>query len=162
MNPSTKNSPEKIRLLPKFNRLLFWSLLWFGVACVLAYLHQGIQNNHWWSQTYILSLTIPYIAITSAIWFGTVPRLLEYNSEIITLHFWWTGPHTKRWEKLTYHGIGNQNLLLLQFGTDQAFPILPTAYSKKEWTELTTFLNTHYPEKKASGWIGMKGFRWKK
>ncbi len=105
-----------------------------------------------------MSLSIPFVLMIIAIWFGFVPRLLEYDEHAITIHSWWMGRHTYQWQDLKYFGSGF-NVFLLQFGSKQAFQILAQAYPKKDWREFICFLKQTFPNKRASGWLGPFGFK---
>jgi hypothetical protein len=94
-------------------------------------------------------------------WFAFVPRNLEYNDDGVFIHSWWKGRQAYSWDALRHYGDAC-NVFLIQFGSRQAIQILDQAYPKSDWNRFKGFLKERYPDRKASGWIGPFGFRWKR
>lgn len=149
------------KLTPNFFRAAANVTVGLLITSVLGYFSQGLNENHWWSYDYMLSLFLPFALMILATWFMFVPRCLEYDEREFFIHFWFRGRRKRSWEELRHYG-GAFNVFLLQFGSAQAFQIFNGAYSKSDWLEFKTFLVERFPDRKASGWLGPFGFKWGK
>lgn len=149
------------RLNPRFPRMAVPVSLGFWGTSVFAYFWQGHFENRWWTADYFVTMCIPFLLVLVTIWFGFVPRRLEYDEEGVLIETWWKGSHAYSWNELRYHG-GSSNMFLLQFGSEQAIQIFGQAYPKPDWKRFREFLKERYPEREASGWIGPFGFRRRK
>jgi hypothetical protein len=145
---------------PDCQTVIMASSLMVSITVVGSYFWSGYRENVWWSFDYLVSLLIPLGMMVMVSWFAFVPRLLEYDDRCIRIHFRMRDFREHSWSELRYYG-GGFNVFLLQFGSRQALQILGQAYPKAEWDEFRRFLKDHLPERKASGWIGPFGFRWK-
>jgi len=149
------------KLNPSFLRAAANVSLWLLITAVFGYFSQGLSDDHWWTQGYILSLSIPFVLMILATWVMFVPRCLEYDERTLIIHFWLRGRQSRSWEELRYYG-GAFNVFLIQFGSMQAFQIFSGAYPRTEWQSFSGFLRARFPDKKATGWLGPFGFKWKK
>jgi hypothetical protein len=130
-----------------------------GVALVIMVSQwQFFRQGHWPGIHAICSFSIPIILAPIFIWSMLVPRLLEYSDEEVNLRtFLRTGSY--RWRMLDAYGSA-RGLFMLQFtGDSGAYLIISFAYSNEEWSTFKHFLETRFPDRKASYGIGDKLIR---
>jgi hypothetical protein len=149
------------RLHRNFVRCAGNVLFWMFVVTLIGYFWQGYKENHWWTIDYIWSLSIPFIIAPLFIWFAFVPNDIQFSENEFAINMSWGGKHTLQWSELEFFGRG-RGVFLLQFKGMSAFQIYAKAYSKPEWNEFTSFIESRWPECKASGWLGPFGFKWRK
>ncbi len=65
---------------------------------------------------------------------------------------------TYPWSGLKYYGDGN-GFYMIQFGDNPALQIYAGSYSREDWSKLMNFLASHYPERKADGYVGAHLFK---
>ena len=97
-------SAEMNRLNPSFIRAAANVSLWLLITAVFGYFSQGLNEDHWWIQGYILSLTVPFALMIVVTWIMFVPRCLEYDEQTLIIHFWLRGRQSCTWEELKYFG----------------------------------------------------------
>ena len=134
-----------------------------GVALVFLaeYVRSGYFDHKWWSADYIWSCAIPVSLAPVIIWFMFVPRRLEYSESEFSITNRMARDFNAPWSRLQYYGPGN-NVFMIQFEGRQAFQIFAFAFPKEEWNEFALFLTDRFPNKKATGSIFGRLFRWKK
>ncbi len=107
----------------------------------------------------MLSLLIPSVIILAVVWFMFVPSQLEFSDGQFTIKFPFRQVHTLSWSDLKYYGAG-RNVFMIQFAGIGTFQIFPQAFPPNEWLMLKNFLSSAFPDKKASGHIGARMFKW--
>jgi hypothetical protein len=139
-----------------FVRFVGTVLVWFLVVMLIGCFWPGSHFKHWLT---ILNLCIFCFIATLVIWFAVVPASIQFSENEFKIQSRWRGEATLPWSELAYFGKA-RGVFLLQFNGTQTFLILPQAYSRDEWSKLMSFLESTYPECKASGWVGFDGFKW--
>lgn len=129
------------------------------LLAVITYFWQGYRENHWWTRDYMLTMLIPFIIVPLAIWLMAVPSQLEFSDSQITIKFPFRPLHTLSWSDLQYYGAGH-NVFMIQFVDIGTFQIFPQAYRRSDWRKLKNFLSSTFPDKKGSGYIGARLFKW--
>jgi hypothetical protein len=146
------------RLTPSFLRVFVKVGLAVISVSALGYFLQGYREGKWWTSGYMWSLTVPIILAPVAVWFMFVPKLVEFSETEITIATL-LGKYSYAWTDLDCFGPGN-NVFKIQFSGDrQPYQIFAGAYSGEEWSKLTNFLNTHFPERKIAYSIDDRIFR---
>ncbi|HEV2805928.1 MAG TPA: hypothetical protein VGW57_13475 [Chthoniobacterales bacterium] len=148
-----------VRLRPSFFRCVAWVAAGMLVLTVITYFWEGYRDNHWWTRDYILSLLIPFVIAPFAIWLMFVPSHLELSDSHLTIKFPFRRLQTLAWCDLEYYGAG-PNVFMIQFAGSGTLQIFPHAFSRSDWRMLKNFFSSTFPEKKASGFIGDRMFKW--
>jgi hypothetical protein len=148
-------------LTPSFFRSSTKVLIGLLAITVAGYLWDGYHDKNWWGAGYIESLSIPFVIAPVLVWFIFVPRRLEYSDSEFVIDRRFTSICSLPWSQLCYYGKGN-NVFMIQFEGRQAFQFFAGAFSKSEWAAFLAFLSDRFPDKKASGYIGARMFRWGK
>lgn len=105
------------------------------------------------------SMTLPISLFILFAWFGFIPRVIAYSEESFLIDMLICGNKILPWSELKYYGQGN-NVFMIQFNGTRTFQISKLAYSSDQWTDFVTFLQTNFPDKKATGSIGDRMFKW--
>lgn len=148
-----------VRLRPSFLRCAACVTLALAVLAAITYFWQGYHENHWWTQDYMLSMLIPFGIAPLIVWFMFVPSRLEFSDSEFTIQFPLRPLHKLAWSDLKYYGSGN-NVFMIQFADVGTFQIFPQAFRRSEWRMLKNFLTATFSDRKASGYIGDRMFRW--
>jgi len=152
-----------IYLTRSFVRLLGNILFWMGILIIVGYFWQGYRDGCWWTIGYIASLSLPISIFTIFVWFAFIPKLLAYSDEEFLIDTVFFGKKTLHWSDLKYYGYGRgMSVFMLQFDDTRTFQISKLAYTKDQWTAFVSFLETTFPDKKATGYIGDRMFKWRK
>ena len=142
-----------MQLNPSFPRLALSAFrLMFAVALV-AYFFQGFVEHKWWSLQYCLTLLIPIVVMTVAVWFMFVPKYLRFDNNHIQFQFFLRPAYGLLWSDL-YRWGNIRNVLILQFTGGKSVQIAPSAYTPKDWSALTDLLRQNFPDRKARFWFG--------
>jgi hypothetical protein len=148
-------------LTPNFIRSSAWVLSALALVTLADYLWDGFHDSKWWTIGYISSLAIPFVIFPVVVWFMFVPKRMAYSDEEIVIQRWFTPGCKLPWSTLDYYGTG-ENVFVLQFAGRQSFQIFASAFPRGEWRVFSAFLKKRYPEKRASGNIAGKLFKWGK
>ena|ERR1700730_6011644 len=146
-----------IRLRPSLLRTAATLLLAIG-GCIAISSATGAGEN-WWHRTVTLLVPVSIAVTILSIMF--VPTRLEFTDTEFTIRFLWSRVRTIAWDELEYYGPGN-NVFLIQFQGRQAFQIFSSAFPREQWHQFMSFLSTEFPDRKADGWFGPFGFRWRR
>jgi hypothetical protein len=147
-----------LSLKPGFVRAFSSVAILFVVVSVIAYFQQGYFEHRWWSLSYAESLLIPFTVMVTVIWLAFVPKTLEISDTHFTVQFPFRKRQTFTWEALKYYWYGH-NVFCVEFDGPLTFQIFPGAYQKKQWYQFTGFIQNQFPDRRASGWIGPRGFK---
>jgi hypothetical protein len=131
------------------------------LVTIAGYFWQGYHDGVWWSLGYMESMMIPFTICPVILWFMLVPSLIAYSKEEFRIDTLFNVSNTISWSELIHYGNG-ENVFMLQFENKRTFQISAMAYSKTQWDEFISFLETNFPEKKATGYIGPWMFKWRK
>ena len=135
------------------------------VACLLisfaGYFLQGYFEQKWWTFDYVLGLAIPIALMPILVWFIFVPSRLEVTDKGFDIRFPFRRAQTLPWNKLKYWGKG-ESVFMLQFDGSATLQIFARAYPREQWSKLVELLSARFPEQKATGWFGARGFIWKR
>jgi hypothetical protein len=148
-----------VQLRPSFLRCVIWVTSVLTVFVVITYIWQGYRENHWWTPRYMLSLLIPFGIAPIFVWVMFVPSRLEFSDSAITIQFPFRPLHTLDWSDLQYYGPG-PNVFMIQFASVGTFQIFPRAFRRSEWRMFKNFICTTFPDRKASGFVGDRMFKW--
>jgi hypothetical protein len=126
--------------------LFFRTVLGGLIATILiAYLWQGYVDNHWWSPGYFYSFIIPVIFIVAVSWLAFVPAKFDLSDGSLRIQFAFRPDHEIDWNELRFGG--------------RTFQIALFAFPRSQRRQLIDFLSSHFPERRARGWLGIWGFR---
>jgi len=148
-----------VQLRPSFVRVSMPVTTVLVVVTAIGYFCQGYYEHHWWTREYILSLLIPLFVAPIAVWLMFVPERLEFSDTHFTIQLPFRPVHTVPWSALQYYGAGS-SVFMIQFSGVGTFQIFAHAFRRSEWGLLKTFLSSTFPERKASGYIGGRMFKW--
>jgi len=129
------------------------------VMILFTYLWQGYHEDHWWSSGYILSLAIPVILTPCILWLAFVPSKFDLSDESLHIRFAFRQDHKIDWNELKFWGSGGESTFLLQFASRGTFQIALFAFPRSQRRQLIDFLRSRFPQRKATGWLGIWGFR---
>jgi hypothetical protein len=107
---------------------------------------------------YLESLSIPPALLIAFVWFAFVPTTFEYSDAGLTIRMPLRTQRTIGWEALKYYWYG-RSVFCLEFDELATFQIFVQAFPKSEWKRFTAFLQSRFPDRKATGWIGSRGFK---
>ena len=127
-----------------------------GCMAASGYTATGAQ---FWARTGEIALVVT-VAL-GFVSFMFVPVRLEFDRVELTIRYLLRRTRTIPWCELELYGPGN-NVFMLQFETGHTFQIFSAAFSAQDWWELTNFLSTRFPERKADGWAGASLYRWRR
>ena len=147
------------RLHPSFVRASASTLALLIAMSAVGYLWQGYHDGQWWSRGYTLSLLIPFAIMVLFISITWVPTRFEFSDTHLTVQFPFRSPETVPWDDLEYYGW-LEGVYALQFRGAGKLTFYPQAFPRREWRLLKTFLRSTFPERKASGFIGTRFFKW--
>ncbi|MBB6244271.1 hypothetical protein [Rhodanobacter sp. MP1X3] len=147
------------QLHPNFYRCVTWVFSAILVLATIGYLWQGYGEGDWWTRDYIFSMLIPIAIAPLAVWLMFVPSQLEFSDSQIIIKFRFRPLYELSWSNLKYYGSG-QSVFMIQFVGYGTFQIFPQAFHRSDWLLLKNFLSSTFPEKKASGYIGNRMFKW--
>jgi hypothetical protein len=90
-----------------------------------------------------------------------VPKKMAYSETEFVLEKWLTRDCKLPWSELEYYGDG-EGVFMIQFKGRQAFQIFGLAFPRNDWKEFIAYLSNQHPDKKASGNVSGRLFRWGK
>gem|GEM_PF-6401541 len=131
-----------------------------ALVTFLDYLLQGLRDHQWWSIGYILSLGLPFSIFVAFVWFGFVPRKLEYSEDEFTIRLLFRKELTLPWSELEYYYPNGPGVYMIQFEGRSTFQIAGCAYRSREWKAFREFMDTSFPDQRASGSVGSRLFKW--
>ena len=105
------------------------------------------------------TLAIPMTIAPLFLWFGFVPRLMEYSPEALHLKSWLGGDETLSWSRLKYFGGGTNRFFCLQFEDRRSLQICSYAYDAQQWADFKSFLEANFADRKPDIWFGSRGYR---
>jgi hypothetical protein len=148
-----------VRLHPSFFRTTASVLALLAALAAVTYFWEGYHHHHWWTGGYLVSLLIPFVIMPLIVCFAWVPSRLEFNDTELIIQFPLRGLRTIPWDDLEYYGWF-EGVFGLQFHAAGTFSIYTQALPRGEWRMFKNFLRATFPERKASGYIGARLFRW--
>jgi hypothetical protein len=125
----------------------------------VSYIWQGYREHQWWTLGYIVSLLIPFAVMVSFVYLMAVPSRLEFTDTHLIIRLPFRRPQNAAWDDLEYYGW-LEGVYGLQFRTAGTVSFFPQALPKREWQMFKRFLHTTFPDRKASGFIGARFYRW--
>jgi hypothetical protein len=128
---------------------------------ILGYFYEGYVKGDWYQAHYVLSFVIPAIVIPFALKYLFVSGPIEFSEDELKIVSRFQGEQIYAWKDLKYYGDG-RGVYMIQFGDDQALQIYSGSYSAEDWSKLINFLTSHYPDRKADGYLGAHLFKNKK
>jgi len=146
------------RLTPVKSRsplILIAILLPFPILC---YFYEGYVVGNWHQAHYVLSFVIPVIVIPLFLKYAFVSGVIEFSEDQLKITSRSQGEQSYAWKDLKYYGDG-RGVYMIQFGNDQALQIYSGSYSSEDWSKLIDFLTSHYPDRKADGYLGAHLFK---
>lgn len=115
-------------------------------------------GEQFWPKTGELAGVVTLVLVIVSLMF--VPIQLKFDRVDLTICYLFSRSRIIPWCELEYYGPGS-NVFVLQFESG-SFQIFSEAFAPADWYQLTSFLATRYPERKADGWFGVRGFRWRR
>jgi hypothetical protein len=138
------------RLIPSFPRVAIRIGGKILAVCVLAFFSLDYPHGRGSHVSAAVFFPIPIVLFPVAIWFGFVPRVLEYSEAQITLSTL-VGTCTYPWGQLFCYGWG-RGVFKIQFSDGrQPYRIYSGAYAKAEWARFVEQMKTRFPEREADG-----------
>jgi hypothetical protein len=148
------------RLTPSFIRCagsIGGPIALFGL---LSYLLSGVRDHHWWSIGDFPLLGLGCFLFIGLIWFGFVPRTLEYSEDEFMIQLLFRNQVTLPWSDLEYYYPNGPGVYMIQFEGRSTFQIAACAYHSREWRAFCEFMDTNFSDQKASGYMGGRLFKW--
>ena len=130
-----------------------------AIGGVMATTSVTAESEHWWHRAATLLVPVGTFFVAVSLMF--VPIRLEFTDTDFTIRYLLGRTHTLSWDELEYYGPGN-SVFMIQFYGRPAFQIFASAFPRQQWSQLTNFLATQFPDCKADMWFGPFGYRWRR
>jgi len=141
-------------LVPSLTRTVAVVLVGLLLYTALAAIGEYWGTGHWWSHGYVVSLAIPFILFPAFVWFAFVPRRIELAENELTICRLF-GPVIRiPLDELEYYMSCGEVFMIQPRGRSSAYQIFPGAFPRHNWRAFVQELETRYPERKASYYIG--------
>jgi len=125
---------------------------------LVGYFWQGYFGHLWWTSNYLISLLIPAVLVPAFGWIAFVPTHFEVNDDHLKIKFAFRANREIPWSMLK-HWFKAEGVFVLDFSGSAAVQIFPGAYPKDQWGRFIEFIAVKFPERKAIGSVGVRGFR---
>ena len=125
---------------------------------ILGYFYEGYMVGDWPQAHYVLSFVVAIIAIPLILKYVFVSGVIEFSDDEFKIISRSQGEQSYAWKDLKYYGEGRGDYMI-QFGDDAALQIYSGSYSAEDWSKLIVFFTSHYPDRKADGYLGAHLFK---
>jgi hypothetical protein len=125
------------------------------LVTAFAALFEHHRTGHWWSLAYFASLLVPFTVIIVFVWFALVPRSIELDDDELSIVRWWDSDSyvSIPLGDLQYYMQGSTTFMIQRTG-ESAYQVYPGAFRSDSWDAFIHALETRFPERKASYYIG--------
>lgn len=130
-----------------------------GVLIAAIFFTWLYHANRRWSFGETLSFALLMVLAPCFLWLAFVPSKLEVSDESLHIRFAFRRDQTIDWSDLRFWGNGGQATFLLQFSNRGTIQIALFAFPRSQRKQLIDFLTSRFPQQKARGWLGVRGFR---
>jgi hypothetical protein len=140
-------------LIPSFTRTVAGVLISLALVTALAAISEYWGTSHW-SHGYVVSLAIPFLLVPAFVWFAFVPRRIELTENELIIFRLFGQAICIPLDELDYYMSGGEVFMIQPRGRSSAYQIFPGAFPRQNWRAFVQELETRYPERKASYYIG--------
>lgn len=151
-------------LRPSRTRALGKTFLWvFVLVCVYSGINSYLGHNRWrWTEIIPMACFGGCFLGGFASLFFT-PKEIEWDDDGIRISRVFPGSGEHRWDDLvSWSRYVSHGVALLKFNGRQSYQISPSGFRTEEWRQFREYLQTHFPERKTSLWIGPIPVRFKR
>ena len=117
-----------------------------------------------WGRPVDYTLAIPILFVPAFIWVAFVPRRFRYGKEGFEFTSRFTGTHFLPADRFRHWGKG-ESVFLLEFDKQalhrRTLQIALWVYPREVRDGFKTFLKENFLERRASMWVGIRGYTWR-
>jgi hypothetical protein len=150
-------------LKPNYLRAIIKTFLWFFaliaiISCIVPYFQdKEVRASDILPWAPLMGVVF---GIFVAVFF--TPREITWDDESIKIRALFPGSGDFKWRQLEAWSPYGRGTFLIKFEGKQAFQIAPAGFRSADWKVFRSFLQSRFPEKKTSMWLGVMPVRFGK